>query len=188
METRLVEQTEAHILVGLLLLCTKGLTSGRKLWIGKCENKPSSFFSSGAASAAAPPEAAAGAAAPPPPPLGTEASFSEPAAINYTTRSVHCVFSVVISRRQGGGGWVTYLVDVLALKLLNELVEALVVGLDTDRLENGLDVGGRGRGVASKAEEKVSSEMLHFVGGIFWPGVLVDQGTNEVARGSRRSN
>lgn len=46
----------------------------------------SSFSSSAAAAGAAPPEAA-GAAAPPPPPEppdGTEASFEDPSAINYT--------------------------------------------------------------------------------------------------------
>lgn len=54
-----------------------------------------------------------------------------------------------------------YLVDVLALKLGQELVQALAVGLDTDGLEDLLDVGGAGRGVAAQGEEKVSCEVLH---------------------------
>jgi hypothetical protein len=54
-----------------------------------------------------------------------------------------------------------YLVDVLALELADELVEALAVGLDTDRLKNLLDVAGGGRGVAAESEEEVCCEVLH---------------------------
>lgn len=44
----------------------------------------SSFSSSAAAAGAAPPEAAGAAPPPPEPPDGTEASFEDPSAINYT--------------------------------------------------------------------------------------------------------
>ena len=58
----------------------------------------------------------------------------------------------------------SYLVDVLALELRDELLEALLIGLDTDGVEDLLDVGGRGRGVAAEAEEQVSRKVLHFDG------------------------
>lgn len=57
-----------------------------------------------------------------------------------------------------------YLTDVLALELGDESVQALVVSLDTDGVEDSLDVGSRGGGVATKAEEEVSCEVLHFEG------------------------
>lgn len=56
----------------------------------------------------------------------------------------------------------TYLVDVLALKLGDEGVQALLIGLDTGGLEHALDVGGGRAGVTSDSEEKVGSEVLHF--------------------------
>lgn len=56
----------------------------------------------------------------------------------------------------------SYLVDVLALKLGDEGVQALLIGLDADGLEDVLDIGGRGGGVLGEAEEKVSREVLHF--------------------------
>lgn len=55
-----------------------------------------------------------------------------------------------------------YLVDVLALELLEKGIETLIIGLDSDRLENGLDVLGRWGGVTTEGEEKVSCEVLHF--------------------------
>lgn len=57
---------------------------------------------------------------------------------------------------------VTNLLEVLALELSDELVEALGVGIDTDGGEDTLDVGGRGRLVASQGQEEVSGEVLHF--------------------------
>jgi hypothetical protein len=57
--------------------------------------------------------------------------------------------------------WWSYLVDVLAVELLQQLVETLLVGLDADGAENLLDVIGGGRGVAGQAEEKVGCEVLH---------------------------
>lgn len=59
----------------------------------------------------------------------------------------------------------SYLLDVLALELGDQGVKALVIGLNANGLENGLDIGGRGGGVASEAEKKVSCEVLHFDSG-----------------------
>jgi hypothetical protein len=75
---------------------------------------------------------------------------------------------------------ITYLVDVLALELGDELVKALAVSLNADGLKDlllwcqswshrirkyaNLDVAGRGRGVATEAEEEVCREVLHFDG------------------------
>ena len=54
-----------------------------------------------------------------------------------------------------------YLVDVLAGELRDELVEAVAVGLDTNGLEDLLDVAG-GRGLlTTEGKEKVGSEVLH---------------------------
>jgi hypothetical protein len=62
------------------------------------------------------------------------------------------------------GGISSYLVDVLALELRDELVETVAVGLDTNGVEDLLDVGSGGGGVATQAEEEVSCEVLHFEG------------------------
>lgn len=48
-----------------------------------------------------------------------------------------------------------YLVDVLALQLVDEGVETGLVGLNTNRLEDGGDVLGRRGGLARKGEEEV---------------------------------
>ena len=61
----------------------------------------------------------------------------------------------------------SYLVDVLALKLGDELVETVGVSIDADGLEDLLDVFGGGRGVSTEAEEKVGCEVLHFDGGVW---------------------
>lgn len=57
---------------------------------------------------------------------------------------------------------ITNLVEVLALELGDDLLEAVTLSVDTDGGENGLDVGGGGGLVASKGEEEVGSEVLHF--------------------------
>jgi hypothetical protein len=57
-----------------------------------------------------------------------------------------------------------YLVDVLAVKLLKERAEALLVGVNANRAEDSLDVLSRGGGVAGQAEEEESCEVLHLVG------------------------
>jgi hypothetical protein len=56
----------------------------------------------------------------------------------------------------------SYLGDVLALKLLEEGVDALLIDVDTDGLDDSLDVSGGWAGVASEAEEEESSQVLHF--------------------------
>jgi hypothetical protein len=58
----------------------------------------------------------------------------------------------------------TNLLNVLVLKLGEELLKTLIVSIDTDGLENALDVRGGRRGVAGEAEEEVGSKVLHFVG------------------------
>lgn len=55
-----------------------------------------------------------------------------------------------------------YLVDVLAIELGEELLEALVISLNADGAEDGLDIVSRRGGVATEAEEEVSGEVLHF--------------------------
>lgn len=66
-----------------------------------------------------------------------------------------------------------YLVDVLALKLGDQGVEAGLISLNTDRLKDSLDVGSGGRGVATESEKEVCREVLHFECGCrssFWVG------------------
>lgn len=54
-----------------------------------------------------------------------------------------------------------YLLQVLALELSDQLVQALVVCVDADRLENTLDIFGRRGGVATEAKKEVCCEVLH---------------------------
>lgn len=56
----------------------------------------------------------------------------------------------------------TYLVEVLALELRDQALQAGVISLDANGLEERLDVGGGGAGVATNGKEKVSCEVLHF--------------------------
>jgi hypothetical protein len=58
----------------------------------------------------------------------------------------------------------SYLVDVLALELGEELGEALLISLNTDGAENLLDVRSGGGGVATEGEEHVCCDVLHFCG------------------------
>jgi hypothetical protein len=119
----------------------------------------SSFSSLASSTGAAPPAAAPPAAgAPPAPPVGTEASFSEPAAISCGRRKCQSIDTVVAGAIRDE----TNLVDVLALELVDESLEAVLIGLNANGLEDLLDVIGVGGGVATEAEEKVSGEMLHF--------------------------
>ena len=55
-----------------------------------------------------------------------------------------------------------YLLDVLALELRDKGGETLIIGLDSNGLENGLDVGFGWGGVTTDGEEKVCCEVLHF--------------------------
>lgn len=55
-----------------------------------------------------------------------------------------------------------YLLQILALKLTDQLVQAVVVGFDANGVENLLDILCGWGGVATEAEEKVSCEVLHY--------------------------
>lgn len=55
-----------------------------------------------------------------------------------------------------------YFLEILALELLDEGAETLIIGLDTDGLKNSLDVLDGWRGVATDGEEEVCCEVLHF--------------------------
>ena len=72
-----------------------------------------------------------------------------------------------------------YLVDVLAVELLKERAEALLVGVNANRAEDSLDVLSRGGGVAGQAEEEVSCHVLHLDG--VWRSALVGSGFGRVA-------
>lgn len=52
-------------------------------------------------------------------------------------------------------------VDVLAVELSNELVEALVIAVNANGRDDFLDVGSRRRGVATDLEEEVCSNVTH---------------------------
>ena len=57
---------------------------------------------------------------------------------------------------------ISYLLQILALELTEELFQAVTVGLDANRFKDFSDIGGGGVGVSAKAEKEVSCEMLHF--------------------------
>lgn len=80
--------------------------------------------------------------------------MAEPAAINYTVQNC-------ISKIMREGVCSTYLVDVLATELREELVETLIVSLDTDSTKNLLDVCGGRRGLATDLEEEVCGDVTH---------------------------
>jgi hypothetical protein len=155
---RLVKETEAHVVVRLLLLFLLLLLSGRGL--GSTTGSSSGATSSGT----------------------TTASRWDGCELGGSLRDelcgVSCLFGHAESRTDCAS---TYLVDVLALQLRDELLQALVIGLDTDGLKDllwcvckyarscrrfgrtNLDVAGGRRGVSTKAEEKVCCEVLHCV-------------------------
>jgi hypothetical protein len=56
----------------------------------------------------------------------------------------------------------TNLVDVLALEFLQELLQTIFVGFDTNRLEQVGDVAGGWVGVAAEAKKEIGCEVLHF--------------------------
>lgn len=64
----------------------------------------------------------------------------------------------------------THSVDVLAIKLLEETFDTLVVAINADGGEDRLDVTSAGRGISANLAEEVSCEVLHFVGCgvVFW--------------------
>lgn len=94
--TRLVEETETHVLVGLLLLL---LLSGGSLLGGS----------------------------------GTASGSTTSGGSSATTGATRWNGSELLGSRSDE------LVDVLALKLGDQLVEALVISLDTDGAEDGLN-------------------------------------------------
>merc|ERR1719270_983487 len=53
------------------------------------------------------------------------------------------------------------LLNALALELVDDLVELLVFGVDTDGGDDGLNVSSRGAGVAAEDSQKVSSHVTH---------------------------
>lgn len=55
----------------------------------------------------------------------------------------------------------THLIDVLALKLRDELLEALVISLNTDGAEDLLDISSGRGGVPADLEEEVGSNVTH---------------------------
>ena len=147
---RLVEQTEAHVLVGLLggllLLLLLGSVGGGSTTGG------SGATGSGTTSTAARNGGELG------------RSLGDQLLLRKRPRLAILLFLICKSLEFFIDAFRSYLVNVLALELRDELLEALLIGLDTDGVEDLLDVGGRGRGVAAEAEEQVSRKVLHFDG------------------------
>lgn len=133
---RLVEETEAHVLVRLLLLLLLGGGSG--LLSGSSTTSGGSGGTSGSTTGGD----------------GSELLGTLGDQLQNVLASCSSWQNVVSS----------YLLDVLALELSNELVKALRVGLNTNGLKDSLDVGSRGAGVATKTEEEVGRKVLHFFG------------------------
>ena len=57
---------------------------------------------------------------------------------------------------------ISYLLQIFALELTEELFQAVTIGLDANGFKDFSDIGGRRAGVSAEAEEEVSCEMLHF--------------------------
>ena len=96
----------------------------------------------------------------------TEASFEEPSAINCAMQTV-----LISTGRFGVGNEATDSINVLALQLGDQLVQPLVIGLNTNSRENLLDVSGGGRSVSSNLEEQVGSNMAHLLSSLDWSPV-----------------
>jgi hypothetical protein len=138
---RLVEETEAHILVGLLLLLLL-LLLGLLLGSGSTTGGGGSSGTSTARG------------------NGSELLRASGDQLERNL-SVDCAANRGFSKHRVKKA---YLVDVLARELGDELLETLILGLDADGAEDGLDVLGRGGGVAAEGEEEVGCEVLHFEG------------------------
>lgn len=54
-----------------------------------------------------------------------------------------------------------YLLEILALELRDQGGETLIISLNSDGRENGLDILLRGRGLVADGQEEVSCEVLH---------------------------
>jgi len=133
---RLVEETQAHVLIGLLsgllllLLSGSGLTSttgGRGGGSGGTARRNGSELLST---------------------LSDQLFWSNSSVCSF----FHKIFFAIE----------TNLVDVLALELRDELLETLLIGVDTDGGEDTLDIVGGGGLVASEGDQEVSCEVLHF--------------------------
>lgn len=67
------------------------------------------------------------------------------------------LFPPIVSR-------ISYLVDILTLELRDQSGEALIIGFNSNRVEDLLDVLRGGRGVTTDGKEEVGCEVLHFAG------------------------
>lgn len=151
--TTLIEQSEAHVIVRLLL---QKLMSNTKTVSCVSITFSSTFFSSslGASAATAPPAAAAGAEEPPAPPDGTCTFFFFLELIRTSRREL-------THRRKLGGALGNQVIDRLALNLGEELAQERLVGLNANGGEQLGDIlSGRG-GLATGLEEEVCSNITH---------------------------
>jgi hypothetical protein len=159
---RLVEETEAHVVVGLLLLLLLGGLGGS---LGGTASGSGTTGRGGGARAT---RGNGGEL------LGAGLDQLESVLVACCRSASHlCVCA------NFAGSVSAYLVDVLALELLKEGREALLVGVNANRAEDSLDVLSRGGGVAGQAEEEVSCHVLHLDG--VWRGGLVGSGFGRVA-------
>ncbi len=134
----LVEETETHVLVGLLLLFFLFL-----LLLGGGGATGRSTTGSGTTTTTAARRNGSEL-------LGTSSDQLYKELVSLLAM----LGSLTIERR-------AYLVDVLALELLEEGVEAIVISLDADGLEDLLDIVSIRGGVASEAEKKIGCKVLH---------------------------
>ena len=65
-----------------------------------------------------------------------------------------------------GGTLSDQLVDVLAVEFRDELLKAVLICINADRAEYGLDVFGAWGGVTAELKEEVGSDMAHSM--FFW--------------------
>jgi hypothetical protein len=54
-----------------------------------------------------------------------------------------------------------YLIDILTLKGRDQRGKTVRIGFGTDGFQKGLDIIGSGGSIATSAEQKISSEVLH---------------------------
>lgn len=151
---RLVEETEAHVVVGLLLLLLSLLGLG-----GGVSGATSSGSTTGGGGSSAT--------------RGNGGELLRAGSDQLDGMLVACRKST--SHVRGCANFASrvfaYLGDVLALELLEERAEALLVGVNANGAEDGLDVLSGRRRVAGQAEEEESCEVLHLDG--VWRKALV---------------
>lgn len=141
--SRLVEQTEAHVVVRLLLLLLLGGSGG-----GLLSGTTSGSTTSGGGGATSTTRGNGGEL------LRAGRDQLRGVLVSCRKHVWSCAnFAISIY---------AYLVDVLALELLEEGGEALLVGVNANGAENLLDVLSGRRGVAGQAEEEESCQVLHF--------------------------